>query len=158
MTLSAKMHTGKSSIYLPCLSYETAKVHVISVKGQVLLQSLVNTKDIKLPYFLCFNFLDDTGEVSYISDRNLEEFRCHLLFFNRNSWRILMTNVVFLSKILEEFWWHIICWLMSTFSLRILEKFWRHLLFFQQAFLKNSAAICFYPTGILEKLLWHFVY
>ena len=37
LTFRAKMHTGKSSIYLPCLSYETAKVHVISVKGQVLL-------------------------------------------------------------------------------------------------------------------------
>ena len=37
LTFRAKMHTGKSSIYLPCLSYETAKVHVISVKGQALL-------------------------------------------------------------------------------------------------------------------------
>ena len=133
MTLSAKMHTGKSIIYLPCLSYETAKVHVISVKGQVLLQSLVNTKDIKLPYFLCFNFLDffvglnDTGE----------EYRCHLLFFNRNSWRILMTNVVFLSKIMEEFWekvdisQHMICHQnysrisdrKTTFVIKILQEF-----------------------------------
>ena len=64
LTFRAKMHTGKSSIYLPCLSYETAKVHVISVKGQVLLQSLVNTKDIKLPYFLCFHL------ASCIFDRN----------------------------------------------------------------------------------------
>ena len=95
----AKMHTGKSSIYLPCLSYETAKVHVISVKGQVLLQSLVNTKDIKLPYFLCFNFLDffeglnDTGEVNYISDRNSY----------RNSWRIPLPSAVFEQEFLKNF-------------------------------------------------------
>ena len=109
MTLSAKMHTGKSSIYLPCLSYETAKVHVISVikvKCFCTLQSLVNTKDIKLPYFLCFNFLDffvglnDTSEVSYISYRNFDD-KCR--FSVRNSGRILMTyhmltNVDFLSQ------------------------------------------------------------
>ena len=38
------MHTGKSSIYLPCLSYETAKVHVISVRSSAFAAFVVLSK------------------------------------------------------------------------------------------------------------------
>ena len=75
----------------------------------------------------------------------IEEFRCHLLFFNRNSWRILMTNVVFLSEILEEFWWHVICWLILNNSVAICcfsnRNSWK--------ILKTSVV---FRTGILEEL------
>ena len=57
LTFRAKMHTGKSSIYLPCLSYETAKVHVISVRSRAFVV-LSKYQRYQIALFFCFHFLE----------------------------------------------------------------------------------------------------